>query len=423
MDANSLPLPLDGVRVCDFSWIIAGPQATRIMADLGADVVKVENESHLDSIRLGLQVNPERPTYNGSGFHSDFNRNKRGIQANLNHPDGRAAVEKLIQNSDIVIENFSAGAFARMGFSWERLQELNPDIIYVSCSGYGHVGRDASYVTWGPTAQAVSGNTYMSGLPDMPPAGWGYSYLDHTAGFYGAIAMLMALWHRKQTGEAQFVDMSQIETGMVLTGVPVLDYQVNGREYVRVGNRSKWPAIAPHGVFRCAADERAPTSQPEHNDDRWIAITVDGEDQWESLCSVLEAPELLRDQRFIDNDLRVRYEEELESLIGEYTRARDCFELMYALQEQGVPAGVCQRTDDKMVRDDQLAEREFYREAPHAEIGVHKYEGYPVSFSGARWRMDRGAPLLGEDTMAVLTDLLGYTHEEVAQMMSELAVS
>ena len=423
MNNDELPLPLNGVRVCDFSWIIAGPQATRIMADLGAEVIKVENESHLDSIRLGLQIDPDKPSYNGSGFHSDFNRNKKGIQANLNHPDGRKVVEELISKSDIVIENFSAGAFARMGFSWERLQELNPDIIYVSCSGYGHLGRDSSYVTWGPTAQAVSGSTYMSGFSDQPPAGWGYSYLDHTAGFYGAIAMMMALWHRKQTGEAQFVDMSQIETGMVLTGVPILDYQVNDRSYSRVGNSSRWPAVAPHGVFRCASDDLAPESQPEQNEDRWIAIAAENESHWDALRSVLKADTLLDREEFSTNDLRVRNQEDLNKAIDQCVRDWDCFELMYALQDVGVPAGVCQRTDDKMLRDDQLAERGFYQEAPHSEMGILPYEGYPVTFSKARWRMERGAPMLGEDTMDVLTELLGYSADEVASMMAELAVS
>ena len=420
MSDDNLPLPLDGVRVCDFSWIVAGPQATRILADLGADVVKVENESYLDSMRLGLQTNPERPSLNGSGFHGNFNRNKRGIQANIHHPKGREVVERLIAKSDIVIENFSAGAFARMGFSYERLQEIRPDIIYLSLSGFGHLGRDASYVTWGPTAAAVSGATQMSGLPDQPPAGWGYSYLDHTAGYYGAIAMLMALHHRERTGEGQWIDMSQIETGMVLGGVPVLDYQVNGREYERTGNRSRWPAIAPHNTYRCAADDT--TDSPDHVDDRWIAIVAESEQQWAALCEVLDAPDLASDERFASNEARKANEDALDAAITERTRLREASELMYALQARGVPAGMCQRTDDKMERDPQLREREFYRTAPHAEIGEHRYEGLPFQYSDARWRMWRGAPLVGGDTMEVLTELLGYSVEEVGEMMAEIAV-
>jgi crotonobetainyl-CoA:carnitine CoA-transferase CaiB-like acyl-CoA transferase len=407
------PLPLAGIVVCDFTWIVAGPQATRILADLGADVVKVENESYLDSMRLGLQTDPAQPSVNGSGFHGNFNRNKRGITANLHHPKGRQAVERLIARSDIVIENFSAGAFDRMGFGWERLQELNPRAIYISLSGFGQTGRDRTYITWGPTAAAVSGCTQMSGLSDQDPAGWGYSYLDHTAGYYGAIAALMALHHRRRTGEAQHVDIAQIETGMVLTGVPVLDYQVNGREYRRIGNRSERPPIAPHNTYRCAPDEV--------DDDRWIAIVAETHEQWSALCSVIGTPELTSDTRFASNEDRKRHEDELDAAIEQRTRLRDARELMYALQARGVPAGVCQRTDDKMERDEQLAARQFYRSAPHGHLGEHRYEGYPALFSDARWRMTRGSPLLGEDTLEVLTEL-GYTPEEYAEMAAELAV-
>ena len=408
------PLPLAGVRVCDFTWIVAGPQATRILADLGADVVKVENESYMDSMRLGLQIPGGVPSFNASGFHGNFNRNKRSITANLHHPSGREVAERLIKQSDIIIENFSAGAFDRMGFGWDVIHELNPDAIYISLSGFGQTGPDRSYITWGPTAAAVSGATQMSGLPDEDPAGWGYSYLDHTAGYYGTIAALMALAHRRRTGESQHVDMAQIETGMVLTGVPVLDYQVNGREYRRVGNRSEHPAIAPHNTYRCAADEV--------EDDRWIAIVAESEEQWTALCDVLGQPELAADERFTSNELRKTNEDELDALLTALTRPRDASELMYALQARGVPAGMCQRTDDKMERDEQHAARDFYRSAPHGHLGEHRYEGYPAQFSDARWRMVRGAPMLSEDTMEVLTDLLEYSPDEVAQMMAELAV-
>jgi crotonobetainyl-CoA:carnitine CoA-transferase CaiB-like acyl-CoA transferase len=407
------PLPLAGVRVCDFSWIVAGPQATRILADMGAEVVKVENESYLDSMRLGLQTDPEHPSVNGSGFHSNFNRNKLSITANLHHPKGREAVERLVAKSDVVIENFSAGAFERMGLGWDRLREINPSVIYVSLSGFGHTGRDQAYVTWGPTAQAVSGVTAMSGLPDQPPAGWGFSYLDHTAGYYGAIAVLMALHHRRRTGEAQYVDMSQIETGMVLCGVPILDKQVNGRDYERIGDRSRAPAIAPHNAYRCRDDELS---------DRWVTIVAESDAQWRALCEELGAAALATDARFATNDLRVANQDALDAALTARTRQREAPELMYALQARGVPAGLCQRTDDKMERDPQLAARDFYRRAPHGEMGEHRFDGLPFAFSHARWRMWRGAPLLGEDTFEVLSRLLDYAPADIAEMQSELAI-
>ena len=408
-NAGLQPLPLDGIRVCDFSWIVAGPQATRILADLGAEVIKVENESYLDSMRLGLRKPSDPPSYNRSGFHSNFNRNKLGITANIHHPLGRELVERLITRSDVVIENFSSGAFARMGFPYERLAELRPDIIYVSMSGYGHTGRDSSYVTCGPTAQAVSGATAMSGFPDLPPAGWGFSYLDHTAGYYGAIAILMALYHRDQTGEGQHIDMAQIETGMVLGGVPMLDFQVNGRRYERTGNHSRWPAIAPHSVYRCAGE------------DRWIAIVAETDQQWRDLCDVLAA-ELATDPWFATNALRVQYQDALDAAITAHTSGWEPHALMEALQARGVPAGVAQTMEDRMERDPQLAAREFYRVAGHAELGPHRFEGVPIQFSAARWRMERAAPLVGEHTYEIVTGLLGFSDEEYARMVAEAAV-
>ena len=405
-DASAAPLPLEGIRVCDFSWIVAGPQATRILADLGAEVIKVENEDHMDTVRRM----PGQPGPNRRGMHNNFNRNKLGITANLGHPGGRELVERLIAVSDLVVENYSPGAFARMGFPYERLRELRPDIVYLSISGYGHLGRDASYVTWGPTAQAVSGATAVSGLPDQPPAGWGYSYLDHTAGYYGAIGALMALYHRAQTGEGQHVDLSQVETGMLLAGVQMLDFQVNGRPSERLGNRSRWPAVAPHGIYPCAGE------------DRWIAIAIETDACWRALCAELGLPALAADARFTTNEGRVANQDALDAGIASCTPEREPHALMEALQARGVPAGVVQTMEDRMERDPQLAARGFYPVAPHPELGDHRFEGVPMRFSRARWRLDRGAPLLGEHTREIATRLLGYSDAEYETLVAEGAV-
>ncbi len=412
-DEKQKPLPLEGIRVVDFSWIVAGPQATRILADLGAQVIRVENESHIDSVRIGAEYS-DPPNYNRSGLFNNFNRNKLGITVNLHHPAGREIVEKLIRISDVIVENFSPGAFERMGFSWERIQELNPKIIYESLSGFGHVGRDTSYVTWGPTAQAVSGVTYTSGLPDQPPAGWGFSYLDHSAGYYGAIAILMALHHRAETGEAQYIDVSQVETGMVLNGVPMLDYQVNKRDYTRVGNHSRWPAIAPHAVYRC--------KDSLDGEDRWLAIVAENEGHWQSICDVLGARELAADPNFASNLGRVEHQTALDEALTAYTRHFDTRELMYLLQARGVPAGTAQNGRDKQEFDPQLAARGFYQKATHTELGENNFEGMPMTFSEARWEIRSASPCFGEHTMQVLTETLGYSEEQVIELMGEAAV-
>ena len=408
--ADGRPLPLAGVRVVDFTWIVAGPQATRIIADFGADVIRVENESHLDSVRMGgARTDDPASRYNTSGLFNNLNRNKRSITINLFHPRGRELLEELIRGADAVTENFSPGAFERMGFGWDHLRELNPNIIYMSLSGYGHLGRDSSFVTWGPTAQAISGLTYLSGLPDQPPAGWGYSYLDHSGGYYGAIALLLALRKRSREGGPLRVDLSQAETGMVMTGTQMLDAQVNNRPSTRSGNLLPYPEIAPHNVYRCAGD------------DRWIALAVETDDHWTALCDVLDADTLASDPRFGTNSGRVEAREELDAAIDALTRGWDTRELMYALQARGVPAGVAQTSEDKMELDPQLAARGFYHRADHPILGEHRYEGLPFHTQRFGWEVRRGAPLLSEHSDEVLA-ALGCDEEELARLHEELAI-
>lgn len=402
-DAEGRPFPLAGVRVIDFTWIVAGPQATRILADLGAEVIRVESEAYLDSLRLAIPDPGAPRSPNRSGLFNNLNRNKRGITLNLHHPGGREIVERLIAAADIVIENYSPGAFERMGLGWKRLCRLNPRIIYLSLSGYGHEGRDCSYVTWGPTAQAVSGLTHLSGLPDQPPAGWGFSYLDHSAGYFGAIALLMALRRRAQGAGAQRIDLSQVETGIAMCGVQMLDWQVNGRSSGRIGNRSSHPELAPHNTYRCAGE------------DRWIAIAVETDAEWRVLCEVLGARELVADPRFATNSARVASQDALDLAIEVRTRDREAHELMYALQARGVPAGVAQTTQDKMERDEQLSARGYYPSARSPELGWHHFEGLPFQFRRFAWSVRHGAPGLGEHTDEVLRSL-GYSDSQLREL-------
>jgi crotonobetainyl-CoA:carnitine CoA-transferase CaiB-like acyl-CoA transferase len=428
--AEQARLPLRGVRVIDFSWIVAGPQATRILADFGAEVIRVEYAGRLDSTRIGM-ISPGTPaaSVNVSGFFSNLNRNKRSITLNLNDPAGLETIRQLLAVSDLVVENYSAGVMESKGLSYETMAAVNPGIIYLSLSGFGHAGRDRDNITWGPTAQAVSGLTFMSGLPGKPAAGWGYSYLDHTAGYFGALAVLFALYHRSLTGQGQYIDISQIETGMVLAGPAILDRSVNGRSYRRPGNppgnRSTYPALAPHNTYPCkgpgspSSDAEGRASQTSN--DRWIAIAVENEDQWKALLAVMGSPEWALQPELATNSERLRHQDELDAKIAAWTADQDAFDLMLRLQKHGVPAGVVQSMADRMERDPQLASRGFYPEADHPELGRHRFEGVPFQMSRSEWRIERGAPLLGEHNDAVLGDLLGLAEERVLDLTLEAA--
>jgi crotonobetainyl-CoA:carnitine CoA-transferase CaiB-like acyl-CoA transferase len=401
-------LPLDGIRVCDLTWIIAGPVCTRVLADFGADVIRVEHEQSMDSVRMGRPIIGETPTGNNSGFFNYINRNKRSIALNVRHPDGHGVLRRLIAASDVLVENFSANVMDSWGLGYDELRSINPGIIYCSISGFGHSGRDKTHTTWGPTAQALSGLTYMSGLPGLPPAGWGYSYMDHTAGYYGASAVMMALHHRNRTGEGQWIDMSQVEAGIVLTGPAVLDAEVNGHSWRRdealpPGNHAWQPRVAPHNTYRCTGD------------DRWIAIAATSDAEWRALAGVVGGAVL--DAVFATNGGRLANQDRLDRLLSDWASTQDAYVLMERLQAAGVPAGVCQTAGDRFERDPQLAARDWWQRLDHPEIGECDYDGVLPKLSASPGRLWRSSPVFGADTEAVMREVLGMNDEEYIALL------
>jgi crotonobetainyl-CoA:carnitine CoA-transferase CaiB-like acyl-CoA transferase len=400
-------LPLSGIRVCDLTWIIAGPTATRVLADFGAEVIRVEHEQAADSIRFGRPIVGDAPTLNNSGFFNYFNRNKKSILLNARHPDGMELLKQLIAQSDVVVENFSSGVLESWGLDYEALKAIRPGIIYCSISGFGHSGRDKAFTTWGPTAQALSGLTLMSGLPGEPPAGWGYSYMDHTAGYYGAMAIMMALHHRNRTGEGQYVDLAQVEDGIILGGPAVLDYTVNGRPWRREGmppgNHAWEPAVAPHNTYPCAGE------------DRWLALAVMNDAEWQALIQAMDEPAWAVDEKFATNAGRLANQDELDEQIAAWTRGCDDYELMAVLQAAGVRAAVCQKPSDRVENDPQLKARGWWQRLPHAELGDCEYDGVAPRLSVTPGALRSASPLLGEHTFEVLRDVLHLTDEQISQ--------
>ena len=400
-------LPLAGLRVCDLTWIIAGPTATRVLADFGAEVIRVEHGQAVDAIRLGRPIVGAAPTLNNSGFFNYFNRNKKSMLLNTRHPMGGDVLRKLIAVSDVVVENFSSRVMESWDLDYPQLREIRPDIIYCSVSGFGHSGRDRDFVTWGPTAQALSGLTIMSGLPGKPPAGWGYSYMDHTAGYSAAIAIMAALHHRNRSGEGQHIDMSQVEGGMVLTGPAVLDATVNGRPWRRAGmppgNRAWEPLAAPHNTYACAGD------------DRWLAIAVMNDAEWQAMLRAMDEPGWALDPRFATNAGRLANQDELDERIETWTTEFTDYEAMELLQAAGVRAGVCQKASDRFERDPQLAARDWWHRLPHAELGDSNYDGVVPKLSASPGELRTASPLLGEHSHEVLRDVLGMSDEEIAE--------
>ena len=413
---------LAGVRVVDFTWVRAGPQSTRIFSMFGAEVIRIEWPLNPDIIRLGsprYSAAGVTPGLDTNGDFNNFNCNKLSVTLNVRSPSGLDLIKRLIGISDVVIENFSSRVMEDWGLGYEQLRQANPAIIYVSMAGFGHSGPNRDYDTWGPAVQALSGLTFMSGLPGKPSAGWGHSYMDHTGGYYGAMATLAALHYRSRTGQGQYVDLAQVDAGCTLTGAAILDSTVNGRrtdrDGVPAGNRTHWPGTpltdtyrgrhaAPHNAYRCAGGGR--------ND--WCTIACFTEEEWRALAGAMGSPAWADEPAFATLLQRLEHQEELDRRIQEWTIDLNKYEVMDRLQAAGVPSAPVQSMVDRVENDPQLQHRgAFATQAEHPVIGRRIYEGMPMRLEQAPWAIWRHGPLIGQDNDYVLRDVLGLTAEEV----------
>lgn len=403
--------PLSGLRICDLSGQLAGAGATRVLAAFGAQVIRVE-----DPVTRGLwDIVRAMPPYlgddhsheGGAGFNN-HNVEKLGITLDLRQERGKELLAELVKVSDAVTENFAAGVMERLGFGYEQLRELKPDIVYVSNSGFGHTGPYRTFKSWGPIAQAVSGLSWASGLPDREPAGWGYSYMDHTGGYVMAIALLAALWHRRRTGEGQWVDLSCSEAALALNGPTLLDVTVNGAQLRGPGqphaNRSTAPAMAPHGAYPCGGE------------DRWVVIACRHDDDWAALADLVG--ETWADRQ-LGLDQRLAAQDQLDDGLAAWTAARDRDDVVTAVRSAGVPCSPVLRPSERVDHDPDTVAWGLWPEVTHSRHGPVRVDGLPVHLSAGDWRLERGGPCLGEHNDRVLSEVLGLSAGEIEQLRDE----
>ncbi|MFO1024986.1 MAG: CoA transferase [Acetobacteraceae bacterium] len=429
LSKHGKPFALSGVRIVDLTWMLASAGAGRFFTALGAEVIKVEHLSRLDGMRMGMGnaplggraerdaatgplVVPATKNVNRSGSFMEINSGKRGMSLNLKHPRAKELLIDLIRDADMIIEGFSPGTMDRMGLGYDKLREINPKIVYVQQSGMGQIGTYGRLRSFGPTAQAFSGLSDMSGLPDpYPPAGIGYSYLDWFGAYQMALAMMAALYRQRATGQGCWIDSSQAEVGIFLTGASILDHSANGRSWARYGNRSPYKQGAPHGAYRAAGE------------DRWIAISAFTDEQWWAVTRVLGKHEWTSDPRLMTLQLRLANQDYLDRLMNDATGTWDVFDLMHALQREGVPAGVCQTSEDRYEHDPQLRHLGWLTELQQSEIGRWPVKEVPVKFSETPpyigGFLDRHGPSYGEDNEYVLKKILGLTEEQIARLAEE----
>ncbi|UGQ11142.1 CoA transferase [Yinghuangia sp. ASG 101] len=431
LSVHGRPWALQGVRILDFTWMLASAGATRFLASLGADVIKVEWHKNLDPRRGGNPVGGREARERATGpvpsqwpadlggpvgaQYNNKNPGKRGISLNVKHPKGLELARRMVAESTVVAEGFSPGVMESWGLGYDELRAIKPDIIYAKQSGMGTEGIYGRFRTIGPVAQAFAGTSEMSGLPDpFPPAGWGYSYLDWYGAYSFALAVLGAVYHHDVTGEGQAIDASQSEVGIFMTAVPTLDYQVNGRVWERAGNRSPYSTAAPEGLY------------PTRGDDRWIAITCREDADWVALAKEAGHPEWLAQADFRTAADRHRNREALDRLVAAWTAEHDGFDLMNRLQAIGVAAGVAQTTRDRVENDPQLAALNWLTELDATNFGRWPVAAPSVTMSDtpqyAGGRVGRGAPTYGEHNYEVYEELLGLSRDEVDGLADEDAI-
>lgn len=404
---------LSKYRICDFTGQLAGAGATKWLAAFGAEVIRIEDpvrQGRWDILR-GVEpfVDERRGIDLGGGFNN-HNTGKYGITLNLRTDRAREILRELIAVSDAVTENFAAGVLASWGFDYAAMKAIKPDIVYVSNAGFGHTGPYARFKTWGPIVQAISGLTFTSTLPGQPPAGWGYSYMDHTGAYYMAMAVLLALIHRERTGEGQWVDLACTEAALGLHGPAILDWTVNGRPMRRdeplCSNRSAWPPMAPHGIYPCAGA------------DQWVAIACRDDADWQALGTVIDEP-WCNEPRWATLAGRLAEQDDLDERLRAWTANRDKFQIAEAVQNAGVPAAPVQTPEERIEHDPSTAAFGLWPTVTHTQMGRVRVDGLPVHFSETDWRIERGAPCLGEHTDEVLGRVLGYDESEIAKLREE----
>jgi crotonobetainyl-CoA:carnitine CoA-transferase CaiB-like acyl-CoA transferase len=395
-------LPLEGVRVADFSWVWAGPFCTLHLAYLGAEVIKIESQAHLDlTRRLPFNLPDVEPGINRRPLFNQWSQGKKSLLLNATTPEGLAIAKELIRKSDVVVDNFATGVMDRLGLGYEELKKIKPDIIVASISGYGHTGPQRHYMAYGPAIPPLAGLSTMTGYEGGPPQEVGLSYGDPNAGINAAVAICAALVARQRTGQGQYIDVSLWEAVAALVPEGWMEYAMNRTQPQRRGNRD--PRMAPHNCFRCRGE------------DEWVTIACGTDEEWQSLCQVIGQPQLATDARYRTAHDRKTHEDELERLLTAWTEQRDKWEVTRLLQAAGVAAFPSMNCKD-LAEDPHLNEREFFSRLQHPEIGVRTHTGVPWRMTNSPNGVRAPAPLLGQDTDWVMRDILGYTDQKIAQL-------
>ena len=393
---------LDGVKIADFSWVGAGPRATKDLADNGALVVKIESRQRLDLGRMSPPFKDGKRDPDGSAFFAQTNTSKRSVTINLGEPRGVEVAKALVAWADVVVENFSKGYLDRLGLSFAQMQAINPAVILVSVSVAGREGPLSGIRGYGNSAAALSGQAALSGWEGRPPHMPPFAYGDVVAPMFATVGVLAALEHRRRTGAGQHIDVSQVEPLMHALPDVYLQYAALGPDQVVRGNRAL--SAAPHGAYPCRGK------------DQWCAIVCETEDQWRALRTASGLRDL-DDARFADLPSRKQNEDALDDLLGAWTESQDKHLLAERLRKAGVPAGAVQDGRD-VFTDPELIVHGHYVRVDHPKMGASDMPAPPMRFSRSDIVVGP-APLLGQHNREVFVDLLGMDAAQISELEAE----
>jgi len=404
-------MPLKNYRVLDLSRIWAGPYCTKLFADMGAEIIKMESLSVYDSHRgpvnpaKGIAAYPDGEPgdepWNRNGWFNCLHMSKYGVTLELTKDEGRRVFELLVSISDVVIENFRQGSLERLGYTYEELRKHRPDLIYVSMPAFGNTGPWKGYLGYGIGQEQLSGMAHMTGYRGEGPMKSGINHGDPITGSHAAGVLMAALRHRRRTGKGMYIDVSQQESSVALMGPEVLAYQMTGQEPERRGNRSGW--YAPANSYRCAGE------------DRWVTIAATNQDQWRSLAQAMDADGLADDPRFDTNEARRENHDDLDRIISEWTIGLEAYDLTRKLQRLGVPAGPVLRGPD-LLQDAHYKDRGTFVTVDHPQVGPKQYPGIPWKMSATPGVVRWPSPTLGQHNREVYGELLGLNGLEIDQL-------
>ncbi|KMK64930.1 CaiB/BaiF CoA-transferase family protein [Puniceibacterium sp. IMCC21224] len=393
---------LKDIRFTDLTWAGAGPFGTKVFSDFGADIIKVESTVRIDPVRAGGPFRDREAGVNRSGYFASRNTGKKSFTVDPKTEEGRAIVFDLVRRSDVVTNNFGAGAMDRLGLSYKTLREIKDDIIYLSMPMYGESGPLANTLGLGMTISGVTGLMWATAYEQGDPIGPGTHYPDHAANpYHAAFAVLAALRYRKATGKGTKIDLSQVESTINFIGQGVTDWAISGKEPEVTGNADA--RFAPHNVYRSAGD------------DDWVAIAVTSDDQWLGLCRGMGRDDLAAEPGLATSADRVAARARLDQIVSGWTLTRSPDAAAEELRQAGVPAARVASSRYLIEDDAQLAARGYFQRVAHPELGNSLYASLPFTIDGARIALDR-PPLLGEHTKQIMRDLLDMPQAEIDRL-------